>query len=212
VGRLHKYVAHHPLSALIYKSHAIFEVCRVILKADLLPPSYFDPKRTLRKGTGAPAPVILPESKPSVSTATVATKVLHPRVLNLIRRDLMVMSLFCSSHYPLSWYAMGFGRMMYGQLGLSQNPIISSLSYRFQTAIPLELLLKNGGGPYGDQLAELGLDAFLVRERAHRSVRTCCSWISLIFIMGTWSSFPDPLRRFCSKRFGHPSSPATWRS
>ncbi|KAH9973490.1 hypothetical protein BGW80DRAFT_1252061 [Lactifluus volemus] len=110
-------------------SGAIAQVCRVILKVDLLPPSYFDPKRTRRKGTGALAPVILPESKPSVSAATVAIK--------------------------------GFGRMMYGQLGLSQNPIISSLSYRFQTAIPLELLLKNGGGPYDDQLAELGLDAFL---------------------------------------------------
>jgi len=31
----------------------------------------------------------------------------------------------------------------------------------YQTAIPLEWFLKNGGGPYDDQLAELGLDAFL---------------------------------------------------
>ena len=32
----------------------------------------------------------------------------------------------------------------------------------FQNALPLELFLKNGGGPYNDTLAEVGLDAFLV--------------------------------------------------
>jgi aarF domain-containing kinase len=39
----------------------------------------------------------------------------------------------------------------------------------FQMAIPLELFLKNGGGPYDDLLAELGLDAFLVCD-IHRYV------------------------------------------
>ena len=34
----------------------------------------------------------------------------------------------------------------------------------YQTALPLELFLKNGGGPYDRQLAEIGLDAFLVRS------------------------------------------------
>ena len=32
----------------------------------------------------------------------------------------------------------------------------------FQHALPLTTFLRNGGGPYNDQLAELGLDAFLV--------------------------------------------------
>jgi len=31
----------------------------------------------------------------------------------------------------------------------------------FQTALPLEAFLKNGGGPFDDQIAEIGLDAFL---------------------------------------------------
>ena len=35
----------------------------------------------------------------------------------------------------------------------------------FQNALPLEWFLRNGGGPYNDTLAEVGLDAFLVRLR-----------------------------------------------
>jgi len=31
----------------------------------------------------------------------------------------------------------------------------------YRKAIPLEAFLKNGGGPFDDQLAELGLDAFI---------------------------------------------------
>ena len=34
----------------------------------------------------------------------------------------------------------------------------------YQTALPLELFLKNGAGPYDRQLAEIGLSAFLVRS------------------------------------------------
>jgi aarF domain-containing kinase len=32
----------------------------------------------------------------------------------------------------------------------------------YENALPLELFLKNGGGPYDDQVATIGLDAFLV--------------------------------------------------
>lgn len=32
----------------------------------------------------------------------------------------------------------------------------------FQNALPLEIFLRNGGGPYDTQISELGLDAFLV--------------------------------------------------
>jgi len=32
----------------------------------------------------------------------------------------------------------------------------------YQNALPLEYFLRNGGGPYDDQIATIGLDAFLV--------------------------------------------------
>lgn len=35
----------------------------------------------------------------------------------------------------------------------------------FENALPLKHFLKNGGGPYDRQIAELGLNAFLVRIR-----------------------------------------------
>lgn len=36
----------------------------------------------------------------------------------------------------------------------------------YQAALPLEMFLKNGGGPFDNQIAEIGLDAFLVRFHA----------------------------------------------
>lgn len=33
----------------------------------------------------------------------------------------------------------------------------------FENAVPLKSFLKNGSGPYDDQIAEIGLDAFLVQ-------------------------------------------------
>lgn len=177
-------------------SGAIAQVYRAIMKQDLLPPSYFDPKRTRKKGPGALAPVILPESKPSVPTAAVAIKVLHPRVVKLIERDLTIMTFFARliTLFPgMQWVSLPeevevFGRMMYEQLDLRKEadnlvtfernfmtrnaPVTfprpleiwstkDLLVEEYQTAIPLELFLKNGGGPFDDQLAELGLDAFL---------------------------------------------------
>jgi aarF domain-containing kinase len=169
------------------------------LKQDLLPPSYFDPKRARKKGPGALAPAILPESKPSVPTSAVAIKVLHPRVTKLIERDLTIMSFFAHviTFFPgMQWISLPeevevFGRMMYEQLDLrkeADNLVTFEQNFmnrkalvtfprplqiwstaellveEYQTAIPLELFLKNGGGPYDDQLAEFGLSAFLVRD------------------------------------------------
>ncbi|KAI0308167.1 ABC1-domain-containing protein [Multifurca ochricompacta] len=165
-------------------------------KQDLLPPSYFDPKRARKKGPGALSPTILPESKPSVPTAVVAIKVLHPRVFKLIERDLTIMSFFAHlvTLFPgMQWVSLPeevevFGRMMYEQLDLrkeADNLVTFEQNFmtrkapvsfprplkiwstgdllieEYQTALPLELFLKNGGGPYDDQLAEIGLDAFL---------------------------------------------------
>lgn len=180
-----------------YTPRHSFEVYRATLKQDLLPPSYFDPKRASKKGPRALAPVIIPESKPSVPTAAVAVKILHPQVTKLIERDLTIMSLFAHliTFFPgMQWISLPeevevFGRMMYEQLDLrkeadnlvtfEQNfmtrhaPVTFPRPLRiwstrdilveeYQTAVPMELFLKNGGGPYDDQLAELGLDAFLV--------------------------------------------------
>jgi len=180
-------------------SSRVFEVYRATMKQDLLPPSYFDPKRARRKGPGALAPVILPESKPSVPTSAVAIKVLHPRVTKLIERDLTIMSFFAHviTLFPgMQWISFPeevevFGRMMYEQLDLRKEadnlvtfernfmtrkaPITfprplqnwstaDLLVEEYQTAVPLELFIKNGGGPYEDQLAESGLDAFLVGD------------------------------------------------
>ncbi|KAI0275027.1 ABC1-domain-containing protein [Gloeopeniophorella convolvens] len=177
-------------------SGAIAQVYRATLKQDLLPPSYFDPKRTRRNRSKALAPTILPESKPSVPTAAVAIKVLHPRVSKIIARDLSIMSFFAHiiTLFPgMQWVSLPdevdvFGRMMYEQLDLrreADNLIIFEKNFmtrkapiafprplkvwstqdllveEYQTAVPLELFLKNGGGPFDDQLAELGLDAFL---------------------------------------------------
>ncbi|KAI9444843.1 ABC1 family-domain-containing protein [Lactarius indigo] len=164
-------------------SGAIAQVYRATLKQDLLPPSYFDPKRSSKRGPRALTPVILPESKPSV-------KVLHPRVTKLIERDLTIMSFFAHliTIFPgMQWISLPeevevFGRMMYEQLDLRREADnLVTFEQNFMTrhapvtfprplriwstqdilAVPLELFLKNGGGPYDDQLAELGLDAFL---------------------------------------------------
>lgn len=51
----------------------------------------------------------------------------------------------------------------------------------FENALPLEAFLKNGGGPFDDQVATVGLDAFLVsnyflfNDRYLPSHRTCSS-------------------------------------
>jgi aarF domain-containing kinase len=36
------------------------------------------------------------------------------------------------------------------------------LMEEFEDALPLKYFLKNGGGPYDDRIASIGLDAFLV--------------------------------------------------
>lgn len=53
----------------------------------------------------------------------------------------------------------------------------------YQDALPMELFLRNGGGPYDDQVATVGLDAFLVRSHLVAagdllmvSRRTCYYW------------------------------------
>lgn len=150
----------------------------------------------MRRG-GVMTPTILKAPSPSVPTAAVAVKVLHPRVEKVIGRDLTIMSFFAHAltFLPgMEWLSLPeevdvFGRMMHEQLDLrieADNLIVfeskfqgrnlpvtfprplkmwstkSVLVEEFENALPLESFMRNGGGPYNDILAEIGLDAFLV--------------------------------------------------
>ncbi|KAF4622931.1 hypothetical protein D9613_002214 [Agrocybe pediades] len=176
---------------------AIAQVYRATLKHDLIPPSYLGPRRTTRKTpVGALAPVILKDPLPTVPTASVAIKVLHPHVSKTISRDLRIMSFFANfiNLFPgMHWISLPeevqvFGTMMNQQLDLrieADNLLTFESNFaprnvpvtfprplkiwstkdllveEFENALPLELFLRNGGGPYDDQMATVGLDAFL---------------------------------------------------
>ncbi|KAJ7631127.1 hypothetical protein FB45DRAFT_917590 [Roridomyces roridus] len=175
---------------------AIAQVYRATLKQDLIPPSYMDPRRQRKGPAGALAPVILQDPPPSVPTAAVAIKVLHPHVKKTISRDLSIMSFFAHfiTIFPgMQWLSLPdevdvFGQMMFQQLDLRHEaenlvgfetnfasrkvpvafprPLISwstseMLVEEYENALPLEAFLKNGGGPFEDQVATVGLDAFL---------------------------------------------------
>ncbi|KAN0100296.1 hypothetical protein V8E55_000280 [Tylopilus felleus] len=175
---------------------AIAQVYKAILKHNLLPPSYLGPKRHSKSAGGSLAPVILQDPPPSVPTASVAIKVLHPRVDKMIARDLAIMSFFANviTLFPgMRWLSLPeevavFGDMMYQQLDLrheaenlltfehnfaSRNVPVTFprplrvfstsdiLVEEFEHAVPLEAFLKNGGGPFDEQVATIGLDAFL---------------------------------------------------
>lgn len=175
---------------------AIAQVYRATLKHDLIPPSYLGPKRQTKSPAGSLAPVILQDPPPSVPTASVAIKVLHPRVAKDIAHDLSIMSFFARviTLFPgMQWLSLPeevsvFGEMMRRQLDLrieaenlltfennfaSRNVPVSFprplktfstadlLVEEYENALRMEYFLKNGGGPFDDQLATVGLDAFL---------------------------------------------------
>ncbi|KAJ3516360.1 hypothetical protein NLJ89_g1175 [Agrocybe chaxingu] len=177
-------------------SGAIAQVYRATLKQDLIPPSYLGPRRSRKTAAGPLGPVILQDPLPSVPTASVAIKVLHPNVSKTISRDLRIMSFFarCINLLPgMQWISLPeevdvFGSMMRQQLDLRHEAdnllaFESHFSPRrvpvnfprplkiwsakdllieeYMNALPLEAFLRNGGGPYDDEVATLGLDAFL---------------------------------------------------
>ncbi|EKM61327.1 uncharacterized protein PHACADRAFT_83337 [Phanerochaete carnosa HHB-10118-sp] len=174
---------------------AIAQVYRAKLRSDLIPPSHLAPKRARPSGPAALTPAIL-HPREEVPTNAVAIKILHPRVQNLINRDLKIMAFFADvlTLIPgVQWLSLPeevevFGRMMREQLDLrneSHNlvefenrfagrrlPVTfprpldlwstrDMLVEEYQNALSLEDFLHNGGGPYNDVLAEVGLDAFL---------------------------------------------------
>jgi aarF domain-containing kinase len=185
-------------------------VYRATLNQELIPPSYLDPKRAKQSA-------ILQGPPPTVPTAAVAIKVLHPRVDSMISRDLTIMSIFAKliSLLPgMEWLSLPeevdvFGQMMSQQLDLrheadnlltfeknfSQRNVAVTfprplrawstkelLVEEYEKALPLEAFLKNGGGPFDDQVATMGLDAFLVSRKclsylcrfdSSSSFRTC---------------------------------------
>ncbi|KAI1788829.1 ABC1-domain-containing protein [Ganoderma leucocontextum] len=173
---------------------AIAQVYRATLKQDLIPPSYLTSKRSKRKAVLPPS--LMKEPPPSVPTASVAIKILHPHVSKMIDRDLSIMSFFANviTLFPgMQWISLPeevkvFGEMMHEQLDLRieadnlakfennfagrKLPVSfprplriwstpNILVEEYENALPLELFLKNGGGPFNDILAEAGLDAFL---------------------------------------------------
>lgn len=218
LGSLHSQGRNHPLShtkAVIEKvfqrpfdqvfehfdqvpigSGAIAQVYRATLKQTLLPPSYLGPRRTRKSPAGPLGPVIRQDPPPSVPTASVAIKILHPHVAKTISRDLSIMAFFarCISILPaMQWLSLPeevqvFGAMMHQQLDL-RNEADNLLAFEnnfaprkvpvtfprplklwstkdllveeYENALPLEAFLRNGGGPYDEQVATVGLDAFL---------------------------------------------------
>ncbi|KAG5644627.1 hypothetical protein DXG03_008105 [Asterophora parasitica] len=177
-------------------SGAIAQVYRATLKHDLIPPSYLGPRRTRKKTPAAIAPAILQDPPPSVPTASVAIKILHPNVCKMISRDLAIMNFFARiiDILPgMHWLSLPqevevFGAMMFQQLDLrheAENLLAFEHNFaqrkvpvtfprplqvwstkdilveEYENALPLEAFLKNGGGPYDDQVATVGLDAFL---------------------------------------------------
>ncbi|KAI6041741.1 ABC1-domain-containing protein [Pisolithus marmoratus] len=174
---------------------AIAQVYKAILRSDLIPPSYLGPRRS-PKTVGSLAPVMLDQPLPSVPSAAVAVKVLHPRVAKLIARDLSIMSFFAHiiTLFPgMRWISLPeevavFGDMMRQQLYLrheAENLITFEHNFasrslpvtfprplrefstsellveEYERALPLELFLKHGAGPFDKQMATIGLDAFL---------------------------------------------------
>lgn len=172
---------------------AIAQVYKAVLKKDLIPPSFLGPRR---QTPSSAASLALKEGLPSVPTASVAIKILHPRVSKMISRDLSIMSFFAHAINLLpgmQWLSFPeeaevFGQMMSQQLDLrneAQNlltfednfehrrvPVTFPRPLRvwstqdllveeFEEALPMESFLRNGGGPYDEQLATVGLNAFL---------------------------------------------------
>ncbi|KAG6840911.1 hypothetical protein C0991_003253 [Blastosporella zonata] len=181
---------------------AIAQVYRATLKQDLIPPSYLGPRRSRKTSTAAIGPAILKDPPPSVPTASVAIKILHPGVSKMIARDLAIMSFFAHaiSVIPgMQWLSLPqevevFGTMMFQQLDLrNEAENLQSFEHNFsnrkvpvtfprplkvwstqdilveeyENALPLEAFLRNGGGPFDEQIATVGLDAFLVSGDHH---------------------------------------------
>ncbi|KZT75012.1 ABC1-domain-containing protein, partial [Daedalea quercina L-15889] len=102
---------------------AIAQVYKGTLKQDLIPPAHLVPKR--HRITMLPE-ALSNEPPPSVPTAAVAIKILHPKVDKLIARDLAIMTFFANvlTLFPgMQWISMPeevavFGQMMHGQLDL----------------------------------------------------------------------------------------------
>ncbi|EJD03596.1 ABC1-domain-containing protein [Fomitiporia mediterranea MF3/22] len=105
---------------------AIAQVYRATLRKDVIPPSYLDPKRPRRQGRLSFDPNVPFDPPPSVPSASVAIKILHPRVESYVSRDLKIMHFFAtmiSSIPGMQWLSLPeevdvFGGMMAEQLDL----------------------------------------------------------------------------------------------
>ncbi|KAF7311069.1 ABC1-domain-containing protein [Mycena chlorophos] len=151
---------------------AIAQVYRATLKPDLIPPSFLGPRQRQPR-------VILQDPPPSTIS----------RDLSIMSFFAQFITLFPGMQWlSLPEEVDVFGTMMFQQLDLRHEaenlltfeknfagrnvPVTfprpltewsttSVLIEEFENALPLEAFLKNGGGPFEDQVATVGLDAFL---------------------------------------------------
>jgi len=170
---------------------AIAQVYRAVLKHDLLPPSHLGPRRSAGSLIPMPYPLLMsvPTASVAIKVLHPQAEVTISRDLSIMRFFATLITLLPGAQWlSLPEEVEVFGRMMNGQLDLrneANNLLIFERNFEsrkaavtfprplkgfsssrilveeFQNALPLEYFLQNGGGPYDDRIAQIGLDAFL---------------------------------------------------
>jgi aarF domain-containing kinase len=170
----------------------VLKVYRAVLRQDLLPPSHLGPKRGAGSLLPMPYPLLVsvPTASVAIKVLHPDVEVMISRDLSIMRFFATLISLLPGAQW-LSFpeEVSVFGVMMNEQLDL-QNEVNNLLVFEknfehrkaavtfprplqsfsssqvlveeFQNALPLGNFLQNGGGPYDDKIAQIGLDAFLV--------------------------------------------------
>lgn len=191
---------------------AIAQVYRARLKKDLIPPSYLDLRRQRKPSPASlhEPPPSAPTASVALKVLHPHVFKMIRRDLSIMSFFAHFISIFPGMHWlSLPEEVEVFGEMMFQQIDLRHEadnlehfehnfahrnvPVtfpraLKAWSTRdvlieeFQNALPLEAFLRNGGGPYDEQVATVGLDAFLVSIlvplrvcTSHRHLRICYS-------------------------------------
>ena len=201
-----------------------------MLRQDLLPPSHLDPKRGAGSllPMPYPLPVSIPTASVAIKVLHPGVESVISRDLSIMSFFANLISFFPGAQWlSLPEEVTVFGIMMNEQLNLlneANNLLVFEKNFRhrksaitfprplasfsssrvlveeYQDALPLESFLRNGGGPYEDKIAKIGLDAFLVRVilKKRLNLQLNCFRICYysttscirIFTLGTlWSNF-----------------------
>lgn len=181
---------------------AVAQVYKATLRPDLLPSGYLEQKHNRRSDSRISQELAIATDEdrppPVIPTASVAIKILHPKVHRTIGRDIKIMSFFARliNAFPgAEWLSFPeevdvFAEMMFSQLDLRNEadnldrfeknfmkrdspisfprPLIEFTSKEilieeYEDAVPLKHFLNLGGASFDNRIANLGLDAFLVR-------------------------------------------------